>query len=171
MSFNQWQWVTKSEFPSHPPSLGGTVKRNKTRYGISPQFWMLLGNRADFILTNVLGSIPSRELCPFKAGNQPGQPNICANDAGTAKKLVSNLLWDCLPLPLQCLHLSSIVTGEVDMILEKVQSLMSWKKLTSTANPHPSPQKSSKLFFSAGEGRWLRSDHGLHGLHGLLISL
>lgn len=59
---------------------------------------MLLGNRADFILTNVLGSIPSRELCPFKAGNQPGQPNICANDAGTAKKLVSNPLWDCLRL-------------------------------------------------------------------------
>lgn len=86
---------------------------------------MLLGNRADFILTNVLGSIPSRELCPFKAGNQLGQPNICANDAGTAKKLVSNLLWDCRLLLLQCLHLSSIATGEVDMILEKVQSLMS----------------------------------------------
>lgn len=139
MSFNQWQWVTKSEFPSRPPSLSGTVKRNKTQYGISPQFWMLLGNRADFILTNVLGSIPSRELCPFKAGNQPGQPNICANDAGTAKKLVSNPLWDCLLLPLQCLHLSSRVTGEVDMILEKLQSLMSLEKVN--INSHLPPKK------------------------------
>lgn len=150
MSFNQWQWVTKSEFPSRPPSLSGTVKRNKTQYGISPQFWMLLGNRADFILTNVLGSIPSRELCPFKAGNQPGQPNICANDAGTAKKLVSNPLWDCLLLLLQCLHLSSRVTGEVDMILEKLQSLMSWKKLTSTATSPSQKKKSQGVFLCRG---------------------
>lgn len=164
MSFNQWQWVTKSEFPSRPPSLSGTVKRNKTRYGISPQFWMLLGNRADFILTNVLGSIPSRELCPFKAGNQPGQPNICANDAGTAKKLVSNPLWDCLLLLLQCLLQSDWRSGHdtreapVINVLEKVN-----------INSHPSaPKKSPKLFFSAGEGRWLGSGHGLHGL---LISL
>lgn len=125
--------------------------QEKTRYSISPQFCMLLGNRADFILTNVLGSIASRELCPFKAGNQPGQPNICANDAGIAKKLVSNPLWDCLLLLLRCLHLSSIVPGEGDRILEKVQSLMSWKKL-STATP-PKKRKMSQAVLLCRGGK------------------
>lgn len=44
------------------------------------------------------------------------------------------------------------------------------EKVNINSHP-PHPQKSPKLFFSAGEGRWLGSGHGLHGLHGLLISL
>lgn len=66
--------------------------------GSHSKFWMFLGGRADFILTDVPGSIPSHELCPFKLVNQTGQPNICANDVGIATTFVSNFLWNCLHL-------------------------------------------------------------------------
>lgn len=37
-----------------------------------PKSFRLLGNEADFILTNVLEGMLPRELCPFKAVNQGG---------------------------------------------------------------------------------------------------
>lgn len=96
-----------------------------------PKLCVLLGNRADFILTNVPRSIPFHELCPFKAVNQLGQQ--------TSVPTMPALPKSSLPptMPWSFLHNGCAPPGEEDMALKNTQSLRPWKKLTATTKKVP----------------------------------
>ena len=64
----------KSEFPQSPLELNGRVRRMKREtQRFLPTSFTLLGNEADFILTNVLERMLPHEHCPFKVVNWGGQ--------------------------------------------------------------------------------------------------